>query len=66
MNADKLIHPVYVKRGAVTPRNYVVGAHTSEDSHHEYTRRAMRSGKTVHDILTECIAARAKYELSRK
>ena len=51
-------HPAFVKNGATTPRNYAPTRYTSEDAHDYYTHLAMRQGKTVGDILHECLKAR--------
>lgn len=61
---DRATHPAFTKRGAVQPRNYDASAHTAEDTHMAYTRAAQRAGKTVGDILSECIAARLRLKLS--
>jgi hypothetical protein len=64
MNTDKFTHSVYIKAGATAPRNYDATSRTSDDIHDLYTRKAMKSGKTVHDLLSECIAARLRFKLS--
>lgn len=56
-------HSAYVERNAVNPRNYDANAHTSEDSHKQYTQLAMKCGKTVGDLLIECLHERKKREL---
>lgn len=54
MNTNRLPNPVWVKRGAVQPRNYNVSKHTSEDNQESYRRIAARHGKTIGDLLAEC------------
>lgn len=66
MNMNKATHPAFTKRSAVTPRNYAAGSFTSEDRHRAYTRAAMKQGKTVGDILAECMFQRMKMELLYK
>ena len=62
-NFDNATHSAYTRRGAVTPRNYAPNQRSADDIADYYTQRAMRSGKTVGDILHECLRARRMRDL---
>lgn len=64
MNYGKT-HPVYVRADATQPHNYQPGRHTNADSHESYRRAAAKQGKTVGDILAECLMERRRRELVR-
>jgi len=63
MNMNRATHPAFTKRGAVQPRNYSATAHTAGDNQRYYSQRARAAGKTVGDILSECLAQRRLREL---
>lgn len=58
-------HPIWVKPGATTPRNYQPTRYTAEDAHDNYTRRAMHTGKTIGDLMHESLELGRRIELLR-
>lgn len=52
--AKTMPNPVWVKKSAVSPRNYNATKHTPVDSQRSYAAISRRTGKTLGDILQEC------------
>lgn len=58
-------NPVWVRKSAVSPRNYNASKRSNADIQRSYATRARSVGKTLGDILAECKYERDLYAMLR-
>ena len=63
--ARVLPNPVWINKNSVNPHNYNATKHSSQDSKRAYAQNARSAGKTIGDLLAECLEHRRWLEVIR-